>query len=43
MRILAAIMKADVIRKILEHLSLPSVPPEVVPARAPPLIPDFSY
>jgi hypothetical protein len=43
MKILAAIMKADVIRKILEHLSLPFVPPQVVPARAPPLIPDFSY
>ncbi len=42
MKIIAAIMKTEVIRQILDHLGLPSMPPEVTPARAPPLLPDMS-
>ena len=36
MRVIAAIMKADVIAAILESLSLDTEPPTICPARAPP-------
>jgi len=34
--LIAAITEQDVIVKILDHLGLPSEPPQVTPARAPP-------
>jgi hypothetical protein len=36
MRIIAAIEEPSVIRKILEHLGLPTKPPPLYPARGPP-------
>jgi len=40
MRLVATIKDPDVIRKILSHLGLPTEPPAVAPARAPPQL-DF--
>ena len=37
MRIIAAVEEAEVIKKILDHLGLPSTPPLARPARGPPL------
>ena len=39
-RIIAAIKEVEVIKKILDHIGLPSVPPEIASARGPP---DFAY
>ena len=35
-KLLAAILEADVIRKVLAHLGLATEPPPVAPARPPP-------
>jgi len=37
MRIIAAIEDPNVIKKILDHLGLPSAPPRLHPARGPPI------
>jgi len=39
-KIIAAIKEGEVIKKILDHIGLPSVPPEIASARGPP---DFAY
>jgi hypothetical protein len=33
MKVIAAIMKADVIEKILKHVGLPHEPPDIAPSR----------
>jgi hypothetical protein len=35
-RLIAMITDGDVVRRILEHLELPSAPPKIASARAPP-------
>lgn len=35
-KLIAVIMERKVVRKILDHLGLPSEPPRVTPARGPP-------
>lgn len=44
-KIIAAIKEVEVIKKILDHIGLPSVPPEIVSARGPPIFydDDFSH
>ena len=39
-KIIAAIKEVEVIKKILDHIGMPSVPPEIASARGPP---DFAY
>lgn len=41
MKIIAAIEEPQVIKKILGHLGLPTKPPEIWPARGPPIAADF--
>jgi hypothetical protein len=36
LKVIAAIMKSDVIERILKHLGLPLQPPPILPPRAPP-------
>ena len=40
MSVIATIESADVLRKILGHLGLPTDPPAALPARPPPSLPD---
>ena len=37
MRIIAFIDDADTVRKILDHIGEPALPPRIAPARGPPL------
>ena len=41
MSVIATIEAADVLRKILGHLGLPTEPPAPLPARPPPSLPDL--
>lgn len=42
-KIIAAIKKPEVIKKILNHIGLPSVPPEIASARGPPIFYDQEF
>jgi hypothetical protein len=42
-KIIAAIKKPEVIKKILDHIGLPSVPPEIASARGPPIFYDEEF
>lgn len=42
-KIIAAIKEVEVIRKILDHIGLPSVPPEIASARGPPIFYDEEF
>ena len=42
-KIIAAIKKPEVIKKILDHIGKPSVPPEIASARGPPIFYDEEF
>ena len=42
-KIIASIKKPEVIRKILDHIGMPSVPPEIASSRGPPSFYDDEF